>query len=64
MRFRRVLRPTLVELRNVQQAKTEAVEDRMRAFGEKLPDTDKFQKYADANQAFLAYRKQRGGQAY
>ena len=64
MRFRRALRPALVERRNVQQAKTQAVEDRMRPFREKLPDTDKFQKYADANQAFLAYRKLRGGQAY
>ena len=46
----------LAELRHVQQAKTEAVEERVRAIEAKFPDAAEFQKYADANELFLFFQ--------
>jgi hypothetical protein len=46
----------VAELRLVQQAQAEAVEQRVRAVEEKFPDAAQFQKYADANELFLAFQ--------
>jgi hypothetical protein len=46
----------VAELRLVQQAQSEAVEGRVRAIEAKFPDTAEFQKYADANELFLAFQ--------